>query len=240
MPYTCKKCEPKAALNYCPVCGRPKTIPRIDGSYVLQQMRNALSFEEGFLLTVRELLVNPGQSVQEFLREDRNRLVKPIVFLIVTSLIYTLCNTIFQFEDGYVRLSDNKESAVNIISDWIRGNYGWANIIMAVFIGFWIRIFFRKSEYNIFEILILLCFTMGMGMLIYSFFGVIQSVTGITLVRIAVVIGFIYLTLAIGMFYGKRKIFNYVKAFLAYILGMITFSLSAIIIGKSIDFIIKQ
>ena len=81
---------------------------------------------------------------------------------------------------------------------------------------------------------------MGMGMLIYSVFGIIQGLTHFNLMQIAGIAGFIYTTWAIGQFYDKGKVINYVKAFFAYILGMLTFTLIAIIVGTIIDLIIKK
>jgi hypothetical protein len=54
------------------------------------------------------------------------------------------------------------------------------------------------------------------------------------------IVSFAYTTWAIGQFYEKRKIINYVKAFFAYVSGMLTFTLAAIIIGNLTDLIIKR
>lgn len=236
----CTKCKSEAPENYCPICGHPKVMTRINKHYLLQEIRSVISFEKGFLFTVTELAINPGKSIKEFLNEDRHRLVKPVVFLIVTSLIYTVFNKLLHFEDGYVQFSGNSSSATLSISKWIQGNYGYANIVMAIFIAGWVKLFFRKHEVNIFEILVLLCFTMGMGMLIYTVFGIFQSLIDFNLMQVAGIVGFIYLTWAIGQFYGKGKIVNYVKAFSAYILGMLTFSIIAILIGGVIDLLARQ
>jgi hypothetical protein len=235
----CKKCKSEVSYNYCPLCGHPKDIKKIDGKYLLQEIRSVLSFEKGFLFTVRELATNPGRSIKDFLNNDRNRLVKPVVFLIVMSLIYSVFNKIFHFEDGYVQFSGNKDAATPSISKWIQENYGYANIIMAIFIAGWVKLFFRKRDVNIFEILVLLCFVMGMGMLIYAIFGVVQNLINFNLMQVAGIVGFIYLTWAIGQFYGKGKIVNYVKAFSAYILGMIAFTITAILIGSVIDLLAR-
>ncbi len=72
-------------------------------------------------------------------------------------------------------------------------------------------------------------------MLIFSIFGIIQAFTSNNIMQIAGIFGFFYTTWAIGQFYGKGRAINYVKAFFAYILGMITFSISAISIGTAID-----
>jgi hypothetical protein len=108
---------------------------------------------------------------------------------------------------------------------------------MAIFIAAWTNLFFRKREVNIPEILVLLCFVMGMGMLIYSTFGVVQSLIDLNLMQVTGIVGIIYMKWSIGQFYGKGKIVNYVKAFFAYLLGMLTFSITAILIGTLIDLI---
>lgn len=236
----CKNCNTEVNQNYCPNCGHPAILRRIDGHYIYQEIRNVLNFEKGILFTIKELIINPGKNIKDFINENRNRLVKPILFLIVTSLIYTVLNNLIRFEDGYINYSSDEETVTLVIFRWIQGNYGYANIIMAVFIALWTKLFFRKSKFNIFEILILLCFVMGMGMLIYSVFGIIQSLTQYKLMRIAGIVGFVYTTWAIGQFYEKGKAINYVKVFFAYILGMLTFTLTAILIGTLIDLLVKH
>ena len=82
---------------------------------------------------------------------------------------------------------------------------------------------------------------MGMGMLIYSIFGIMHGLTHYNnTMKIAGVIGFIYTTWAIGQFYEKGKVINYVKAFFAYVLGMITFTMTAKLIGTTVDLLIKN
>jgi hypothetical protein len=236
----CKNCNTEINSNYCPGCGRPAIVKRIDGKYITHEIEHVLHFERGILYTIRELITNPGQNIKNYLTENRSRLVKPVIFIIITSLIYTLCNHYFHFEDGYVKYLGNRESATTEIFKWVQGHYGYANIIMGVFIALWTRLFFKKYDYNIFEILILLCFVMGMAMLIFSAFGVIQGLTQIKLMQFAGVFGFIYTTWAIGNFYEKNKLINYVKAFFAYLLGMLTFTIAAVLFGTLIDLIIRH
>lgn len=236
----CKNCNTEVNSKFCPECGQTTNLKRIDGHYIIHEIEHVLHFERGILYTIRELAINPGQNVKNYLIENRNRLVKPIIFIIVTSLIYSICNSFFHFEDAYTIKLDKNNSATIAISKWIQGHYGYANIIMAIFIALWTKLFFRKYKFNIFEILILLCFVMGMGMLFLSAFGIIQSLTNKNLILIGSVFSFVYTTWAIGQFYERSKIASYIKALLAYLLGMFTFYLTAIIIGKIIDIIVKH
>ena len=235
----CKHCKNELNGNFCSNCGKPRVLRRIDGKYILSEIGSVLNFDKGILYTIRELLLRPGQNIQNFIGEDRNRLVKPIIFIIICSLIYTIAQQLLQFEDGYVSYLGPSDSAATKIFGWIQRNYGYANILMAIFIAFWIKVFFRKHDYNLFEILILLCFVMGVGMLIYSIFGTLESFTNWRILHIGGIIGVAYAAWAIGRFFGKTKKVNYLKGFISYLFGMATFNILAIIIGFLIDLIVK-
>lgn len=238
----CKNCNTEINSKFCPDCGQPASLKRIDGKYIVHEIEHVLHFERGILYTIRELITNPGQNIRNYLSENRSRLVKPIIFIIITSLIYSLTVSIFHIEDGYVKFDGDatKYSAHLKITKWIQSHYGYANLIMGVFIAFWIKLFFKKHKLNLFEIIIMLCFVMGMGMLIFSVFALLQGLTNLNLMSIGGMVGIAYCTWAIGHFYGKTQIINYVKAFFAYILGMITFILLATILGITIDLILKH
>lgn len=240
METICLNCENSIAEKYCSNCGQASSLKRIDGHYIIHEIEHVLHFEKGILYTIKELLTNPGHTVRHFITENRNRLVKPVIFIIVTSLIYTLVNSFFHIEDGYVKFDETKQSSTGLIFKWVQNHYGYANIIMGVFIAFWIKLFFRKYDYNFFEILILLCFVMGMAMLIYAVFGVFQGLIQIDLMQVAGFVGFAYCTWAIGQFFEKGKFINYMKAFASYILGMITFCIAIVLIGAVIDLVIKH
>jgi hypothetical protein len=233
----CGNCNAAIQGDFCSTCGRPQTLSRINGKYILTEIGSILNFEKGILFTIRELLVRPGASIQKFILEDRNRLVKPLVFIIICSLVYTLIQQLFQFEDGYVNYSFGKASPTTVIFKWISQNYGYANILMAVFIALWIKIFFRKYQYNFFEILILLCFVMGMGMLLFAFFGIFDSLIDLKIIDKGFLVGILYMSWAIGQFFDKQKYFNYIKAFLSYIFGLTTFTIGVLIIGYLTDLV---
>jgi hypothetical protein len=236
----CKKCDNEFEGNYCPNCGHPQKLERINGRYIISEIASVLNFQKGILYTIKELLIRPGKNIREFISEDRNRLVKPIIFILITSLIYTMFVKIFNFSDGYIsyNFNDLQKTSLSVIFQWISENYGYSNIIMAVFIAIWIKVLYKKYEYNFYEILILLCFVMGIGMLMLALFGAIESITKIHLLGYGGYVFFIYALWAIGQFFDKRKFTNYVKALISYILGMITFTFVALGTGLIIDLIL--
>lgn len=126
------------------------------------------------------------------------------------------------------------------IFNWIEAHYGYANIILGVFIALWLKVFFRNHRYNLFEPLILLCFVMGISMLIFSLFAFLQGLTKAKLTVLGGVVGLGYCSWSIGHFFGKDKLLNFAKAFLAYLLGVLSFVSSAILFGFLIDQLLRH
>lgn len=231
----CSICKTKISGKYCSYCGQPAKIHRINADYILNELRSIFNFEKGIFYTIRELLLRPGQSVRNFIFNDRNRLVKPLVFIIVSSLIYTLLQQGLAFEDGYVNYQFDEGESSSTMLEWVTANYGYANLMISVFIAGWIKLFFRKQGFNIYEILILLCFIIGMGMLIFALFGVIDTLLPLNIMEKGFLIGVIYISWGIGQFFEGNKLKNGLKAFLSYMLGVMTFTIVILSIGYLVD-----
>ncbi|MEA5461123.1 DUF3667 domain-containing protein [Arcicella sp. LKC2W] len=231
--------------NYCSKCEESLELPRIDGHYMLHEIQHIIHFEKGIFYTIKELLLRPGQNVKMFITKNRSRLIKPVVFIIITSLIYTIINNIFHIESGYINFEDtnnvnnSSQSSIGGIFNWIQDHYGYANIVVGMFIAFWLRLFFKKYDYNFFEILILLCFVMGIDMLLFAIFAILEGLTHFHLMQISGFIGIAYSTWAIGQFFDEYNLVSYIKSFFAYSIGMLTFSFSALLLGGVIDFLQK-
>lgn len=231
----CKKCGADVNSNFCSYCGTPVELQRIDGNYLLKEVVSVLNFDKGILYTIKELVIHPGITVKKFILEDRNRIVKPVIFIIITSLIYSILRQFLQFEDGYIYHETSDPATSMAIFGWIRDNYGYGNLVMGVFIALWTKLLFKKYGYNVYEILILLCFVMGIGMLTLSLFGLAEGLTHLDLLQFGSIIFIVYATWAIGQFFERGKLTSYLKAISAYLLGMITFTLVVIITGALID-----
>lgn len=234
IPGDCKHCGRSVHDNYCARCGAPVTLKRIDGAYIVHEIGHLLHFEKGIPYTVKALFLRPGQSIRSFLTDDRNRLVKPVVFIIITSLLYTAIAHFFHSESGHGEFVGQATPAKKAIMSWVAGHYGYANIFMGILISLWLKLFYRKNGYNFFEIWVMLCFVMGMGMLVFAVFTLVGGIMGVDIPYVAAMALLLYCAWAIGQFSGGKKS-DYLLALTAYILGMESFSLSASLLGWLID-----
>ena len=236
----CRNCDTEFTSKFCPNCGQPNQLKRIDGHYIIHEIEHVLHFERGILYTVKELFIRPGQNIRNYISVNRSRLIKPIIFIILTSLIYTIISHYFHIEDEYIKQEGLEKYTVGKILKWLQSNYGYMNILSGAFIAIWLKVFFKKYGYNFFELLIMLCFTLGISMLIFAFFAIIEGISHFKLLNFAGIIGVIYLVWATGEFFEKMKITNYAKALICYLLGMITFFILIFAIGILTDIIIKN
>jgi hypothetical protein len=217
-------------------------LKRIDGQYISHEIQHILHFEKGFLFTLKNLLLKPGKSIREFLFEDRDKYVKPILFLIVMSVVFTfvihllhLKNFAFFNIDTIVELKGKLRSKE--IGEWTNSHIGYAQLIMGIFIAFWINIFFRNFKYNFYEILIVLSYVLGEALLIFGTFLIAANIFKSNfIVTIGLIIYFLYIIWAIGQFFGEKKIINYIKSILVYFLGNLTYLAVLILIAYLLKF----
>jgi hypothetical protein len=236
----CKNCNTEIDSNFCPNCGQAANLKRIDRHYIVHEVEHVLHFERGILYTIRELATKPGQNIRNYLSENRSRLVKPIIFIIVTSLIYTLISHFFHIEDEYIKYEGFTNSAIGDVLEWIQSHYGYANLLIGIFVAFWLKVLFKKYGYNFYELLIMLCFALGISMLIYSVFAIVEGILHFKLFKIAGMVGVLYLIWAIGNFFEAKRIKNYIKALISFLLGTISFYIVIFAVGITLDIVFKH
>ena len=237
----CKNCNRVLTGDFCSSCGFPNTLKRIDKKYIAHEISSVINFDRGLFYTVKELFIRPGDTVREFILEDRKKLVKPILFLIICSIIYNISQQFFSFEVGYLKfdIENPNDFVIGKMYNWLSDNYGYANILIAILITVWTKIFFKKQNYNYYEIYVLLCFVLGNSILFYTLLGIIESIFDYPLLQFGFFFGIIYCTWAIGQFYDLKKKWSYLKGFFSYILGMLSSLIIFILIAMAIQELIK-
>ena len=229
---TCKNCNEPINGNFCANCGQPTNVKKIDKNYLIQEVKEFFSGNKGLIYTVKKVAVNPGESVRQFIAEDRYRFVKPITFLFIASLVYAIVSSLFNIStaDFFEQADDAYESSIGtFISTWIFENPGYSNLIVGLFMAFWMKLFFRKAGYNLFEIFILLCFVTGIMTLLSTIGIAVRGLTNFNILYL-MLIEITYLTWAVGQFFDKKKVSSYVKAFLAYSCGFLVMMILIVII----------
>ncbi|HWW39836.1 DUF3667 domain-containing protein [Pedobacter sp.] len=212
-------------------------LKRIDSSYIIHEITHLLHLESGFLFTVKQLFIRPGKLVRSFIFEDRSKITKPIIFLIFSATLFTVIFHFFHIKYEFFSLNQkigniDQYLEKKALSEWVNNHIGYTSLIIGFFIALWLKVFFRKHNYNIYEITVLLCYSFGQTLLIIVVFSLLEFLLKIKLIAIiGVFTGYFYIFWSIGQFFGEKKIINYVKTILCCILGAISFRLILILLA---------
>ncbi|MCL2414193.1 MAG: DUF3667 domain-containing protein [Bacteroidales bacterium] len=234
---TCKNCNEPTTGKFCSNCGQPAELRRIDKYYILHEITDFFRANKGFLYTVKGMLIAPGKTVRQFIATDRHRFVKPITFVIITALIYSLVNYFFQVGIKDIGIyGDEFGATAPLILHWMFVEYpGYSGILTGLFAAFWVKLFFRKSGYNFFEVFILMCFISGISALFTVVVIPFQGLADWNIIQISGYVFLIYIAWAIGQFFDGKKIKNYVKGLLAYFVAMSVLGILIAFVGAIID-----
>ncbi|TRX36030.1 DUF3667 domain-containing protein [Flavobacterium sp. ZT3R18] len=119
----CRKCDTKILENYCSNCGQSAIVKKLDFHYISHEIQHLFHLEKGFFLITKELLIRPGKVVREYILEDRVKQVKPVIFLIFASLIFTIVVHYFHLSYQYLSINDMQLKEKNIdltfVDNWL-------------------------------------------------------------------------------------------------------------------------
>lgn len=239
----CSTCKTDSSGNFCSSCGNPLVIHRIDKSYLTQELLKLIGYERGFLYTAKGLLLRPGKVIREYIEEDRQKITKPITYLILTSLIYTFISHYFKTDMIQNEMLKRMygDSLTYQLFYWVQNNYGYANLLLLVPITLWARFLFGDYKYNLYETFVVMSLVMAEGMLLYTLHVVLNFTFPTIALLNEFIMGFImlvYLTWSIGQFYEGKRL-SYFKALLSYVLGMTTFQVVIVIVGTILSIVLK-
>jgi len=239
----CKYCGGAVNGDYCSDCGQPVKLKKIDRRYVFNEIADVLNVNNRMIYTIKRLITSPGNSVRQYITEDRSRFVKPISFVFINALIYTLVHSLFPIGiEDIIPQMDVSDVEHNIYK-WTQENSGYMTLLIGLFMAFGIKIFFRKAGYNLYETFILLCFVFGLTLLFDVVFIFLQKITGLNLTQVFTIAETLYITWAVGQFFDDKKAVSYIKALLSFLFALLMLILASgvisVIIFTAIDLISK-
>lgn len=232
---TCSACQTSYSGNFCHHCGRAAHVERIDGHFILHELLHILHLEKGFFYTVWQIIRRPGATIRGFLEGDRHRLVKPLIFLILCSLIYTLVGYVWPIPTP-PHLASGVSGELSV-RHWVHTHYGYANFLVAIVIALCSRLVFFRAKFNVFETWILIAYCMATAMLMLMPFLPMQAYfPQLKYLRMALFyLPFVWMFYAMGDFYGRPMWRNFFLSAIAYVLGMVIFDRLIYALGWLID-----
>jgi hypothetical protein len=168
----CKNCSHEFEGKYCPSCGQKGKTGRITIRQVFKDIRNHfIHFEQGFLYTIKELLIRPGHTIREYIEGKRVRHIKPVRFMFWATAISFLVLHYLGFEEKLLQqIQARQGNPTNLpqqqhfaqkLSEMIMGHPSILMLSLLPGIGLCSWLLFRKRGYNYAEHFTIGAFLMG-------------------------------------------------------------------------------
>ena len=231
----CAHCDTSLIGEFCHQCGQAKHLHRIDGHYVWHELMHVLHVEKGIFYTIRELLLRPSATIRSYLHQDRNRLVKPLLFLILCSLAYSVVGYFWPMP--LAAASQAQGTTATKIWAWVAAHFGYANFLMSIPIAVCLRVMFWRQRFNVFEIWVILAYVMGLVML---FLSVLPPLRAMNLqiphfTNIVKLLSLLFVSIAVASCFEGPRWLAILKTAVAYVLGMFVFSGLVSLTGWVVD-----
>lgn len=216
----------------------PEKLKKIDRRYILNELRHVLHFEQGFLFTLKEMTLRPGNAVREYIEVSRKKYVKPLIFLIFSSVFFVMVAGFLQIPFSFFGIDYVYQLTGKNFEGLLNKHLGYAILFLGFFYALWVWIIFRKAEYNIYEIFILMSFLFGNWIFISTFCLIliyliahISISFALVLIKLSFYAQLIYITWGVAQFFRKKSWIIYGKAFCAPVLGVLSFIAFWTIVG---------
>lgn len=225
----CKNCSHEFEGKYCPGCGQKGKTGRITISQVFKDIRNHfIHFEQGFLYTIKELLLRPGLTIREYIEGKRVRHIKPVRFMFWATAISFLILHYLGFQEKLLQeIQARQGNPTNLpqqqhfaqkLSEMIMGHPSLLMLSLLPGIGLCSWLLFRKRGYNYAEHFTIGAFLMG-ALSLFSIFTNLISLyaTNFEITQIAIVGSLQWLIWATYFAWAYRQIFPEGKRIVTWI-----------------------
>ncbi len=128
----CKNCFLNYRGNYCPRCGQGALTRRFNMRYFFSEsIFSSLDIEKGLFFTIKQLTIQPGKVLQEYIQGQRVNLYIPIRFLVLIGTIATFISLRYKL----FLIQEDTEMPMNSLDGILPAHIlNWYNVS---FQGFW-------------------------------------------------------------------------------------------------------
>ncbi|MCC6463082.1 MAG: DUF3667 domain-containing protein [Saprospiraceae bacterium] len=241
---TCKNCGFEYEGKFCPQCGQKAKTKRITNKAVLGEIRERLlHFDQGFVYTIQQLFLRPGQTIRDYLAGKRVKYAKPIKFMLWAAALNFLVLYyfgIYQEILNQISAQAGKDVSQVALVQYIFRYPSLMLLLLIPNIAFFSWLFFRKTGYNYAEHIVLNAYLMGevaiLGIVVNPLVTMMSPLPALTyLTYAAKSLWVLYLLWAFGKIFPHQRIWlRWLQGLcivaLGYGLLIVVFSLLATVI----------
>lgn len=204
----CLNCNNKVAKHYCDNCGQSIHTNRINTKHLIEELQYGIfHINKGVLYTAKELLLNPGITIKNYLIGKRIKYTKPFTFLLICGTIYSIIFHLFHFfplED--MNSNNNMILEYLPIYNWYSNYYSLSSLFLIPFYSLSTYLFFYKKGYNYIEHLVIFSYINGTKiLLILVFYPLIYLSKSYGIYQAVHILAEIYVIYALTQFFKSNS-----------------------------------
>ena len=156
---TCLNCNNSFTGDFCNLCGQKAATHRFSMHEWLHEIPHSIfHVDSGFFLTIKTLLVRPGDAVREYLEGKRKLLFSPFIYVLVWCGIFVVVSHFLgDSMDKHQNFQNLMEAAAYIEEHYYKIIV--VAMILPMAIGSYLA--YIRSGFNFAENLVLSCYIMG-------------------------------------------------------------------------------
>ena len=221
----CYNCDQPCDNHYCPSCGQRTAIHKVTIRETFQDLADQLfSLSAPLPLTLKMLLLNPGQLFRDYLSGKRKRYYKPISFFLLTTLLYIFIRWLLDFNPLGQTIgnpTDNPLVEEDLLAE--AGDFMFQNInnllfILVLTLAMVMKPFYFKNH-TIAEYLAVSFYLVGFYTLLTTLNIFYIQFLDQSTQYLAMVFMWVYFIYAMVSFFERRKWLVAIKALFVYFLA---------------------
>ena len=237
-----------AAQKFCPTCGQPTPVRRIDMAFVRQQLqRDVLSVDRGLLYTLRSLALRPGRMLRDYLAGQRAPYVKPLVLLMLMTALLLFVSHMAGSEPMAAEARSGESAGQRKMREalvgWVNANFALVTLVLLPIEAAAFKLAFRRfREVNYAEWLVITAYLNAMTSLLWIGTLLARPWLGMQAFSLAVMLAVLaYMTFGLLQFFAGHPRWSilwrtfigvgmYVVAYIAF-LQVVAFVLYALMVS---------
>jgi len=223
--------------------------PRLTMGLVLREVvERFFDVDKGWLRTVRELTLGPGAMIRRYVQGHRKVYANPFAYLVVGTAVNIMAQNVVGFQERMIATTSSStvDSPLQMefatrFAELVSQNALYVSIGILVPLALLVRLFFRRSGYNLAECFVFALYSVGhlalLGFVLVPLYmllppsAAIQGIVGIT-------VALIYTVYAARGFFSGGFVPVAIKTCVAYVFAYLVFFLVMMVCVLAYIFIV--
>ncbi|WP_372973486.1 DUF3667 domain-containing protein [Muriicola sp.] len=228
----CKNCGMLSQGNFCTRCGQRLSVHKVTFRETFEDLSDALiSVNAPLLITVRDLVIRPGDLLRNYLEGKRKRYYRPVAFFLLTTFLYIVIRSLIGFDpfrDSTVVVEGDKVD-VSLLTE--ARNFMLINInnflfVFVLTLALLMKLFFYK-RYSMAEFIAVSFYLLGIYTLLVTCNMFVVQYAGNNLQPLGITIMWLYFIYAMISFMKRPAFWVVLKSIIVFLLAFMTYGVTS-------------